>query len=62
MPRRKKAVVAETARPLSEVDALEVWLVLDLMKHSPEDVGLRRRAGDLVYRLRREGKLERAAG
>ena len=52
--------VRSRAAALSEADALEVWLVLNLLEHAhPDDrVRLESQARDLVYRLRNEGKLE----
>lgn len=51
-----------TTNPLTQVDALECWLVLNLLSHSPDDNRLRERADDLVFRLRNEGKIEDSTG
>jgi hypothetical protein len=49
---------------LTEADKLEVWLVLNLLGncHRDDYSRLCRKAEDLVYRLRKEGKINRPAG
>lgn len=48
-----------TEAVLTEVDSFEIWLTLNLMEncHPDDKEKLARKANDLVYRLRREGKL-----
>lgn len=48
---------------LTEADALEIWLVLDLIAHNDRDDRLQGKARDLLHRLRTEGKIaEKADG
>ena len=44
---------------MTDADTLEIWLVLDLLKHAhPDDrARLLQKARELVGRLRREGKI-----
>lgn len=42
---------------MTQADNLEIWLVLDLLKHDQTNPKLIEKARDLAFRLRQENKL-----